>query len=212
VLEGIWFDIPAGSRVGIFGPTGAGKTTILNLLMRLYDPTVGQILLDDRDIRDYRLTDLRRQFAIVLQDPVLFSTTIRENISYGRPDAPLEGIIAAARAANAHDFIEELPAGYETVVSERGVSLSGGERQRISLARAFLKDAPILLLDEPTSSVDRGTEGSILSAMGRLMEGRTTLLITHHSSALEVCDRHIELRSGRLTDESAGAPRSAVAR
>jgi ATP-binding cassette subfamily B protein len=211
VLEDIWFDIPAGSRVGIFGPTGAGKTTILNLLMRLYDPSVGQILLDDRDIRDYRLADLRTQFAIVLQDPVLFSTTIRENISYGRPDAPLERIIAAARAANAHDFIDALPAGYETVVSERGVSLSGGERQRIALARAFLKDAPILLLDEPTSSVDRGTEGSILSAVGRLMEGRTTLLITHHLSALDVCDLHIELRAGRLIDDGAGNSRSASA-
>src|ERR1051326_829773 len=154
VLRDVSFEIAPGSCAGMAGTTGAGKTTAVNLLTRFYDPTSGQILLDGVDLRDYKLADLRQQFAIVLQEPVLFSTSIAENIAYARPGASEAEIIAAARAANAHDFIVRLPQGYDTLVGERGMRLSGGERQRISLARAFLKDAPILILDEPTSSVD----------------------------------------------------------
>jgi ATP-binding cassette subfamily B protein len=198
ILRDVSFDVPPATRVGIAGATGAGKTTLLNLLLRFYDPLAGQVLLDGIDLRDYRLADLRRQFAIVLQEPVLFSTTIGENISYGRPSATPDQIVAAAKAANVHDAIAGLPDGYETVVGERGMSVSGGERQRISIARAFLKDAPILLLDEPTSSVDAETEAGILEAMERLMQGRTVLMIAHRTSTLQNCDVRLELREGRL--------------
>jgi ATP-binding cassette subfamily B protein len=198
ILRDLSFDVPPATRVGIAGATGAGKTTLLNLLLRFYDPLSGQILLDRVDLCDYRIADLRRQFAIVLQEPVLFSTTIGENISYGRPAASSEELVAAAEAANVHDFISALPDGYETVVGERGMSVSGGERQRISIARAFLKDAPILLLDEPTSSVDTQTEAGILEAMERLMQGRTVFMIAHRTSTLQNCDLRLELREGRL--------------
>ncbi len=198
VLQDICFEVPCRARVGIFGRTGAGKTTLLTLLTRFYDPTSGQILLDGVDLRDYRLADLRNQFAIVLQEPVLFSTSITENIAYARPEAMGEEVVQAAKMADAHDFIMGLPNGYQTVVGERGARLSGGERQRISLARAFLKDAPILLLDEPTSSVDMKTEAAILKATERLMLGRTTFMIAHRLSTLETCDVMLELEHGRL--------------
>jgi len=198
VLQHVSFDVPPGTRVGIAGKTGAGKTTLVNLLARFYDPDAGQILLDGVDLRDYRLADLRNQFAIVLQEPVLFSASIAENIAYGRPGATDEEIVAAARAANAHDFITALPDGYDTHVGERGMCLSGGERQRVSLARAFLKDAPILILDEPTSSVDLKTEGIIVEAMGRLMRGRTTFMIAHRVSTLEGCDLLLRVEGGRV--------------
>jgi ATP-binding cassette subfamily B protein len=196
VLHRVSFATPTGTRVGIRGTTGAGKSTLMGLLMRFYDPTDGQILLDGVDLRDYHLGDLRRQFGIVLQDPVLFSTTIAENIAYGRPDATREQIITAARLANAHDFISALPEGYDTMVGERGMRLSGGERQRVSLARAFLLDAPILILDEPTSSVDVKTEEAIIDAMNRLMEGRTTFIISHRLDALASCDMQVEIEKG----------------
>ena len=199
ILKNVSFDLPAGMRLGISGTTGAGKTTLVNLLTRFYDPTEGQILLDGVDLRDYRLADLRAQFAIVLQEPVLFSTTLRENIAYGRPGASETDIVAAARAANVHDFVSLLPQGYDTMVGERGMRLSGGERQRISLARAFLKDAPILILDEPTSSVDTVTEALIMDAMERLMQGRTTLMIAHRLSTLDHCDARLSLEGGRIT-------------
>ena len=198
VLRNVSFDVPPGARVGIAGRTGAGKTTILNLLTRFYDPDRGQILLDAVDLRDFRLADLRNQFAIVLQEPVLFSTTIGENIAYAHPDSSKEEIVAAAKMADAHDFIVKLPEGYQTRVGERGMRLSGGERQRVSLARAFLKDAPILLLDEPTSSVDLKTEASIMAAMERLMRGRTAFMIAHRTSTIENCDLRLELDDGRL--------------
>jgi ATP-binding cassette subfamily B protein len=196
VLHRVSFAAPPGTRVGIRGTTGAGKTTLVGLLMRFYDPTDGEILLDGVDLRDYNLGDLRRQFAIVLQEPVLFSTSIAENIAYGRPEATREAVVEAARLANAHDFIAALPEGYETLVGERGMRLSGGERQRISLARAFLLDAPILILDEPTSSVDVKTEEVIIEAMQRLMKGRTTFMISHRLDTLASCDMQVEIEQG----------------
>jgi ATP-binding cassette subfamily B protein len=200
VLQNISFEVSPGTRVGITGTTGAGKTTLVSLLTRFYDPTSGRITLDGVDLRDYKLADLRNQFAIVLQEPVLFSTSIAENIAYANPDATTEEIVAAARAANAHEFITHLPEGYDTLVGERGMRLSGGERQRISLARAFLKDAPILILDEPTSSVDMKTEAVIMEAMTRLMQGRTTFMIAHRLSTLEACDTRLAIEQGRLVD------------
>jgi ATP-binding cassette subfamily B protein len=196
VLHRVSFAAPPGTRVGIRGTTGAGKSTLMGLLMRFYDPTDGEITLDGVDLRDYNLADLRRQFAIVLQEPVLFSTSISENIAYGRDGATSEEIVEAARLANAYDFIMELPEGFDTPVGERGMRLSGGERQRISLARAFLKDAPILILDEPTSSVDVKTEAVIMEAMQRLMQGRTTFMIAHRLDTLATCDMQIELEKG----------------
>ena len=197
-LHEITFQISPGARVGITGATGAGKTTLVSLLTRFYDPTSGQILLDGTNVREFRLSDLRNQFAIVLQESVLFSSSIAENIAYARPTASEADIIRAAEAANAHEFIETLPDGYQTLVGQRGGRLSGGERQRISLARAFLKDAPILVLDEPTSSVDTQTEASIMEAMEKLMHGRTTFMIAHRLSTLEKCDIRMHLEKGRL--------------
>jgi ATP-binding cassette subfamily B protein len=198
VLDDISFDVAAATAVHIVGRTGAGKTTMMNLLARFYDPTCGRILLDGVDLRDYRVDDLRRQFALVLQEPVLFSTTIGENIRYARPDATQQEVIAAAKAANAHDFIAGLPEGYDTPVGERGLTLSGGERQRISLARAFLKDAPILILDEPTSAVDPGTEATIIESLDRLITARTSFIIAHRPSTIRHCDQIIHIEGGRL--------------
>jgi ATP-binding cassette subfamily B protein len=202
VLDGVSFALEPGTRLGIAGVTGAGKTTLMSLVSRFYDPTSGQILLDGIDLRDLRLDDLRNQFGIVLQDPVLFSTSIAENIAYGRPGAESFEIAAAAQAANAHGFILGLPDGYDTVVGERGMRLSGGERQRIALARAFLKDAPILILDEPTSAVDVATEAVIMEAIDRLMEGRTSLMVAHRLSTLEICDVRVEIAGGSIVRTS----------
>jgi ATP-binding cassette subfamily B protein len=180
--------------------------------MRLYDPTAGVITLDGVDLRAIRLADLRAQFAIVPQQPVLFSTTIGENIAYARPHASHDAIAAAATAAGAHQFIMRLPQGYETEVGERGMKLSGGERQRIALARAFLKDAPILILDEPTSAIDMKTEAVILDALERLMQGRTVFLITHRASAVSRWDGYLRLHveHGRLVDTLAEPETSTV--
>jgi ATP-binding cassette subfamily B protein len=202
VLRNMSFSIPAGSRVAVVGKTGVGKTTLLSLLMRFYDPAGGEILLDAVDVRDYRLEDLRRQFALVLQDTILFSTTIRENIAYARPDATDQQIADAAASARADDFILALPDGYETMVGDRGMRLSGGERQRIALARAFLRDAPILLLDEPTSALDVKTEAEILEVMEQLMAGRTTITIAHRLSTIADSDMLLELVDGRLVCRS----------
>ena len=201
VLHDVSFEVKPGTRVGIMGTTGAGKTTLMGLLTRFYDPTTGQILLDGIDLRDYKLADLRNQLAIVLQEPVLFSTSIAENIAYARPAASHDDIIAAAKAANAHKFIVGLLHGYETQVGERGMRLSGGERQRIALARAFLKDAPILILDEPTSSVDTKTETAIIETMERLMDGRTTFVIGHRLSTVRNADRIVVIENGTILEQ-----------
>ncbi|OLC13748.1 MAG: hypothetical protein AUH29_12035 [Candidatus Rokubacteria bacterium 13_1_40CM_69_27] len=206
VLHDISFAIGPGTRVGIVGASGAGKSTLISLLTRFYDPSEGQILLDGVDLRDFRLEDLRRQFALVPQDPVLFSTSIAENIAYAMPGASSGELIAAAQAANAHEFIVRLPRGYETQVGERGVQLSGGERQRIAIARAFLTQSPLLILDEPTSAVDAEAEAAIVEAILRLMRGRTVILITHRSSLLDSCTALVVLDNGRLASDTTCAP------
>ena len=198
VLRDVSFTVAPGTRVAVTGATGAGKSTLMSLLTRFYDPTSGAVLLDGVDLRAFRVADVRRQFAIVLQHPLLFSTTIADNIAYGRPGAPRDAIEQAATAANAHDFISRLPRGYDTQVGELGQKMSGGERQRIALARAFLRDAPVLILDEPTSSVDLKTEALILDALERLMTSRTVFLITHRPSTWTMCDVRLQLERGRL--------------
>jgi ABC-type multidrug transport system fused ATPase/permease subunit len=199
-LQDISFDVKAGQVVAIVGPTGAGKTTLMSLVPRFYDLKKGRILLDGRDIRALTLRSLRQQISVVLQEPLLFSGTIAENIRYGRLDATMDEIMAAARSANAHDFIVELPNRYDTELGERGVQLSGGERQRIAVARAFLKDAPILILDEPTSSIDSKTEAVILDALDRLMIGRTTFMIAHRLSTIRRADVILVLDHGWLVE------------
>jgi ATP-binding cassette subfamily B protein len=199
VLHDVSFELPPGDRLGVVGPTGSGKTTLSTLLLRLFDPTDGAITLDDVDLKDYKLADLRNQYAMVHQETVLFSTSVAENIRFARPEATMDEVIAAATAAKAHDFITNLPNGYETLVGERGMKLSGGERQRISLARAFLKNAPILILDEPTSSLDVHTEAAILDTIQELMMGRTTLMIAHRPSTLRDCNIILVLEDGRVS-------------
>jgi ATP-binding cassette, subfamily B, bacterial len=199
-LEDINFEVRPGGVVGIVGATGAGKTTLVTLLPRFYEPEHGRILLDGIDIRDITLKSLRDQFSIVLQEPLLFSGTIEENIRYGRLEASKEEIIAAAEAANSHEFITRLPKGYGTVLGERGAKLSGGERQRLCIARAFLRNSPILILDEPTSSVDSKTEAVILDALDRLMEGRTTFMIAHRLSTVRNADLLLVLHDGRIVE------------
>ena len=199
-LREITFQVKAGQTTAIVGPTGAGKTTLISLIPRFYDPTQGRILLDGIDIRDLTLDSLRNQISLVLQEPLLFSGTIAENIRYGRLQASDDDIIEAARAANAHDFIVRLPKKYETELGERGAKLSGGERQRICVARAFLKAAPILILDEPTSSIDSKTEAVILEALDRLMMGRTSFMIAHRLSTIHYADQIIVLDQGRLVE------------
>jgi len=194
------FDVRPGERVAIVGHTGAGKSTLMSLLIRFYDPKEGRITIDGVDIRDLTLDSLREQISVVLQEPLLFSGTIAENIRYGSLGASQEAIESAARAANAHEFIEGLPNGYGTVVGERGAQLSGGERQRVCVARAFLKDAPILILDEPTSSIDSKTEGVILDALDDLMEGRTSFMIAHRLSTVRHADQILVLDKGRVVE------------
>jgi ABC-type multidrug transport system fused ATPase/permease subunit len=200
VLEDISFEVQPGSTVAIVGATGAGKSTLVSLIPRFFDPWKGRVTIDGHDLRDIRLKSLRQQVGIVLQEPFLFPITIAQNIAYGRPDATPDQIEQAARAANAHQFIERLPAGYETVIGERGATLSGGERQRLAIARALLKDAPILILDEPTSSLDSETEAGFLEALRRLMKGRTTLIIAHRLSTIRRADQILLLAGGRIVE------------
>jgi len=199
-LENISFHARSGERVAIVGHTGAGKSTLMSLLVRFYDPKAGRIELDGVDLRDLKLSSLREQISVVLQEPLLFSGTIEENIRYGKLDASEEEVRAAARAANADDFISRLPDGYATTIGERGAQLSGGERQRISVARAFLKDAPVLILDEPTSSIDSKTERVILDALDDLMVGRTSFMIAHRLSTVRHADQILVLEHGRIVE------------
>jgi ATP-binding cassette subfamily B protein/subfamily B ATP-binding cassette protein MsbA len=189
-----------GETIAIVGATGAGKSTLVNLIPRFFDVNAGRVLIDGNDVRDLHLADLRANISIVLQEPFLFPFSIAENIAYGRTGATRDEIVAAAQAANAHEFIERLPRGYDTVIGERGATLSGGERQRIAIARAFLKNAPLLILDEPTSALDAETEQSILSALQRLMQGRTTFVIAHRLSTIRRATKIVVLDRGRIAE------------
>ena len=205
VLHGINLEIEPNQIVGIVGGTGAGKSTLLSLVPRFYDPTHGRVTIDGRDLRQVTKKSLRSHIGIVLQDTVLFSTTVRENIAYGRPSATSDEIRHAARRAQADEFIAALPRGYDSPVGERGGHLSVGQRQRIGIARAFLKDAPILLLDEPTSALDPTTEAAIMDTIKELMRGRTTLIVTHRLATIHGVDRIVVLERGRLVEEGTGA-------
>ncbi|HEV7866072.1 MAG TPA: ABC transporter ATP-binding protein [Chthoniobacteraceae bacterium] len=204
ILSGVNLRIEPGQTVAFVGGTGAGKSTLLSLAPRFYDPTAGRVLLDGRDLRDITKKSLRNQISIVLQDTLLFSTTIRENIAYGQPGVSEEKIIEAARRAQAHEFITAMPDGYRSQVGERGSHLSVGQRQRIGIARAFLKDAPILLLDEPTSALDPTTEAAIMQTMEELMRGRTTLIITHRIATVHHVEKIVVLGAGGIVEEGRG--------
>ena len=204
VLRDIDLCIDPNQIVGLVGGTGAGKSTLLSLVPRFYDPTTGSISLDGHDVRQITKKTLRAQIAIVLQDTLLFSTTVRENIAYGRPDATEEEIIDAAQRAQADDFIRQLPEGYSSPVGERGGHLSVGQRQRIGIARAFLKNAPILLLDEPTSALDPATESAIMETIKELMRGRTTLIATHRLAAVHDVEQIVVLDNGRIVEKGRG--------
>jgi len=200
VLEAISLTVEPGETIAFVGVTGAGKSTLVSLVPRFFDPWEGRILIDDKDARTVTLKSLRQHISIVLQEPFLFPMTVAENIAYGRPEAAQAEVEAAARAANAHDFITRLPLGYQTVVGERGATLSGGERQRLSIARALLKDAPILILDEPTSSLDAETENALLEALDRLTANRTTFIIAHRLSTVRRASRIVALENGRIAE------------
>jgi len=204
VLRDINLSITPNQIVGLVGGTGAGKSTLLSLVPRFYDPTTGSVMLDGRDVREITKKSLRAQIAIVLQDTLLFSTTVRENIAYGRPDATEEEIIEAAHRAQADEFIRQMPQGYSSLVGERGGHLSVGQRQRIGIARAFLKNAPILLLDEPTSALDPSTEAAIMETIKELMRGRTTLIATHRLATIHNLDQIIVLDHGRIIEQGRG--------
>ena len=201
VLSHIDLSVAAGEKLAIVGATGVGKTTLVSLIPRFYDPTHGEVRIDGEDIRNYSLQSLREQISLVLQDSLLFRGTIRENIAFGRPDATDEEVLAAARAAYADEFIQRLPEGYETAVSERGTTLSGGQKQRIAIARAILRGAPILILDEPTTGLDVAAEQIVLDALERAAAARTTIIIAHRLSTVRLADRIIVLERGRIVEE-----------
>ncbi len=205
ILQDVIFEIRAGQKVAFVGGTGAGKSTLLSLVPRFYDPTAGRVLLDGRDLRTVTKKSLRSQISLVLQDTLLFSTTIRENIAYGRPDATEAEIMQAAGRAQAAEFIGKLPLGYDSPVGERGGHLSVGQRQRIGIARAFLKDSPVLLLDEPTSALDPTTERAIMDTLEELMRGRTTLIITHRLATVHHLDSIVVLKDGAISETGTGA-------
>jgi len=200
VLNDVSFSAAPGEKLALVGASGAGKSTLVSLILRFYDPVAGAISIDGVDIRKYRCASLRREIGIVLQDSLLLGTTIRENIAYGKPGATSEEIVAAARAANAHDFISELPDGYETVLGERGASLSGGERRRLGIARALIRKAPILILDEPMSGLDVESEGKVRDALAHLMAEKTCILITHDLPSASDADAIVILENGRVVE------------
>jgi ATP-binding cassette subfamily B protein/subfamily B ATP-binding cassette protein MsbA len=200
VLKNINFEILQGQMVALVGLTGAGKTTLVSLIPRFYDPTEGNISIDGIDVRQMTLNSLRESISVVLQEPILFSSSIEENIKYGKLEASHEEVVAAARAAQAHDFIELMPEQYASTLGEAGSQLSGGERQRISIARALLKDAPILILDEPTSALDSRAEAKVFQALRRLMKGRTTIVIAHRLSTIRDADKIVVLDGGEIVD------------
>lgn len=200
VLSDIELKVSAGSKIAVVGPTGAGKSTLLGLLPRFFDPVAGVVEIDGVDLREYRLKSLRDQIAMVLQPPLIFPLSVRDNIAYGRPGAADEEVEEAARLARIHDLIASLPQGYDTVIGEGGVSLSEGEKQRITIARALLRDAPILVLDEPTSALDVATEALLMAGIERLVGGRTTFIIAHRLSTVQRCDRIVVLREGRIVE------------
>lgn len=201
VLEDVSLRIEPGQTVALCGPSGSGKSTVLNLLLRFYDPTSGQVLLDGHDLRSIRRDGLRKKFALVQQETFLFNDSILDNIRYGHPEATMEQVVAAAKAANAHGFISHFPKGYETRVGERGVRLSGGQKQRLSIARAFLANPTVLLLDEPTSIVEPDSEATIIAALDRLMAGRTTVLTSHRPSLINQADLVYVIENGRVTEQ-----------
>ena len=200
VLKDLTFKVEPGEMIGLAGHSGAGKSTLINLICRFYDVEDGAVLIDGHDIRDVTLKSLRDQIGVVLQDPFLFNGPIAENIAYGNPNASLDQVVSAAKAANAHEFILKLPDSYDTPVGERGVRLSGGERQRISIARAILRNPRILILDEATSSMDTETEAQIQEALHRLIQGRTTFAIAHRLSTLKHADRLLIVDNGDLAE------------
>jgi ABC-type multidrug transport system fused ATPase/permease subunit len=201
VLNRLKFQVRVGETIAVVGGSGAGKSTVLNLLLRFFDPWQGRVLIDGHDIRSFKLRSLRSQISVVLQESVLFRRAVRENIAYGRPGASIDEIVAAAKAARAHDFIEKLPEGYDTVLDEQGSNLSGGQRQRIALARAFLRNSPIVILDEPTSGLDAVTESELTATLDELVRGRTTIIIAHRFSTIERADRIFVLEKGRVVQE-----------
>jgi len=201
VLHNVDFSVAPGQFVGVVGATGSGKSTIVSRIPRFYEPTAGRILIDGRDIREYTIQGLRRQIGFVLQDTVLFRGTVRENIAYGRPHATDRQIIEAATLANAHEFIVRMPYGYDTPITERGATLSGGQRQRIGIARAFIRDAPILILDEPTASLDPEAEKMVMEGLQRLMKGRTVVMITHRLNTILDADSIVVLQNGVVAEQ-----------
>jgi ATP-binding cassette subfamily B protein len=201
VLAGIDFKVAAGAKIAVIGPTGAGKSTLLGLLPRFFDPSAGVVEIDGVDVREYQLKSLRSQIAMVLQPPLIFPLSVRDNIAYGRPGAADAEIEEAARLARIHALIASLPEGYDTVIGESGIALSEGEKQRVTIARALLRGAPILILDEPTSALDVSTEALVMAGIERLMEGRTTFIIAHRLSTVRRCDRIIVLRDGAIVEQ-----------
>ena len=201
VLRDVSFHVKPGQMVGVVGPTGGGKSTIMSLIPRFYDPSAGKVLVDGIDVRDYRLQALRDQIGYVLQETVLFRGTVRDNIAYGREGATEEEIVEAAKLANADEFISRMPDGYQTFVGDRGDTLSGGQRQRIGIARAIIRNNPILILDEPTAALDTESERLVIEALERLMKGRTVLTIAHRLSTIRDADKIIVLKGGVVAEQ-----------
>src|SRR6185436_10482099 len=200
-LKDVNFKLKPGQLGALVGPTGAGKTTIASLIARFYEPTGGQVIIDGKDIRSYRIKSIRQQISFVLQESLLFQATIWQNIAYGRPEASRHEIIEAAKLANADEFIAQLPEGYDTMVGERGVTLSGGQRQRIAIARAIVRQSPILILDEPTSGLDAASEELVFDALQRLMEGRTSIVIAHRLATIQQADVIFVIDDGTIVQQ-----------